>query len=104
MDLPDEVKEKSRMCLIDNPGARLTGTLPRVSRICADYARAAWSLAQATILLHGKKFPLPVRLKDGREFTSGMKDGGMALTAAKWTRKEKADKFLWLKLKSVLFH
>ncbi len=54
-DLPAAVKEKARMCLIDNLGAALAGTLTRVSRICADYARATWPLNQATILLHGKK-------------------------------------------------
>ena len=48
-DLPEAVKEKARMCLVDNLGATLAGTLTRVSRICADYARAAWSLAQASI-------------------------------------------------------
>jgi len=37
-----------------------------------------------------------IRLKDGREFTSGLKDGGMALTAGQWGREEMADKFLWL--------
>ena len=37
-----------------------------------------------------------IRLRDGREFTSGLKDGGMALTAGNWSREEMADKFLWL--------
>jgi len=37
-----------------------------------------------------------IRLNDGREFTSGIKDGGMALSANDWTREEMADKFLWL--------
>ncbi len=53
-DLPASVKEKARMCLVDNLGATLAGTLTPVSRICADYARTTWPLDQATILLHGK--------------------------------------------------
>ena len=54
-DLPFEVQEKARMCLVDNLGAALAGTLTRVSRICADYAHANWPMDQATILLHGKR-------------------------------------------------
>ncbi|MCG6912207.1 MAG: MmgE/PrpD family protein [Deltaproteobacteria bacterium] len=53
--LSEEVKEKARMCLVDNLGATLAGTLTRVSRICADYAAATWPLDHATILLQGKK-------------------------------------------------
>jgi 2-methylcitrate dehydratase PrpD len=37
-----------------------------------------------------------IRLKNGKAFTSGLKDGGMALTAGDWSREEMADKFLWL--------
>lgn len=53
-NLPSDVQEKARMCLIDNLGATLAGTLTRVSRICADYARDTWPSNDATILLHGK--------------------------------------------------
>jgi 2-methylcitrate dehydratase PrpD len=54
-DLPDAVKEKARMCLVDNLGATLAGTLTRVSRICADYAEATWPADKATILLQKKR-------------------------------------------------
>jgi 2-methylcitrate dehydratase PrpD len=54
-DLPVEVQEKARMCLIDSLGATLAGTLTRVSRICAGYARETWPVDKATILLQGKK-------------------------------------------------
>jgi hypothetical protein len=37
-----------------------------------------------------------IRLRDGRVFTSGLKDGGIALTAGEWTREEMAEKFRWL--------
>ena len=52
--LPAEVQEKARMCLLDNLGATLAGTLTRVSQICADYAQVTWPSERATILLHGK--------------------------------------------------
>ena len=54
-DLPPEVQEKARMCLVDNLGATLAGTLTRVSQICADYAEVTWPADKATILLHGKR-------------------------------------------------
>ena len=54
-DLPDPVQRKIRMCLLDNVGATLAGTLTRVSRITAEYAAQAWAGDQATILLHGKR-------------------------------------------------
>ena len=53
--LPPAVREKARMCLIDNLGATLAGTATRVSRICADYAQTTWPADSATILLHGKR-------------------------------------------------
>jgi len=54
-DLPEAVKEKARMCLVDNLGATLAGTLTRVSRICADYAAVTWPGNAASILLHAKQ-------------------------------------------------
>jgi len=53
--LPTAVREKARMCLIDNLGATLAGTATRVSRICTDYAQTTWPAESATILLHGKR-------------------------------------------------
>ena len=37
-----------------------------------------------------------IKLKDGREYTSGMKDGGMNTSAPDWTREVMAEKFNWL--------
>lgn len=51
--LPVPVRQKIRMCLVDDVGATLSGTLTRVSRITAEYATEAWCGDQATILLHG---------------------------------------------------
>ncbi len=53
-ELPDEVKEKAHMCLIDNLGATLAGTKTRYSQICAEYAQVTWPSDKSTILLHAK--------------------------------------------------
>jgi 2-methylcitrate dehydratase PrpD len=53
--LPEAVRWKARMCLIDNLGATLAGTLTKVSRIGAEYAAEAWAGDEATILLHGAR-------------------------------------------------
>lgn len=37
-----------------------------------------------------------IKLKDGREFRSGMKDAGMKFPARAWTREMMAEKFHWL--------
>jgi len=49
-ELPPAVQHKARMCLADNLGATIAGTLTRVSRISADYACVAWGGDQATVL------------------------------------------------------
>jgi len=37
-----------------------------------------------------------IKLKNGREYSSGMKDGGMNTSAPDWTREVMAEKFNWL--------
>jgi 2-methylcitrate dehydratase PrpD len=54
-ELPEIVQHKAKLCLIDDVGATLAGTLTRVSQITAEYAAQAWRGDQATILLHGKR-------------------------------------------------
>jgi 2-methylcitrate dehydratase PrpD len=66
-DLPENVKDKARMCLIDSLGATLAGTVTRVSEIGSSYATITWPAAtlapgagtrpigEATILLKGKR-------------------------------------------------
>lgn len=54
-ELPEAVQQKAWMCLVDNLGATLAGTLTRVSQIGADYAAETWRGDEATILLHDKK-------------------------------------------------
>jgi 2-methylcitrate dehydratase PrpD len=53
-NLPDAVHEKALMCLVDNLGALLAGTLTRISRIAAEYAAVTWPGDQATIVLHAQ--------------------------------------------------
>ncbi|MCK4417367.1 MAG: MmgE/PrpD family protein [Candidatus Latescibacteria bacterium] len=52
--LPEPVQRKARMCMLDDLGATLVGSLAMISRITADYAVETWSGDEATILLHGK--------------------------------------------------
>lgn len=49
--LPEPVQNKVRMCLVDNLGGTLAGTLTRVSQIGADYAAEVWPGDEASILL-----------------------------------------------------
>jgi len=53
--LPELVQEKVRMCLVDNLGAMLAGTLARISQIGAEYAAITWPGDRATIILHAKR-------------------------------------------------
>ncbi len=53
--LPDDVRRKAQMCLLDNLGALLAGTQTRVSQISAEYAARTWPGDEATIVLYGKR-------------------------------------------------
>jgi len=53
--LPEAVQEKARMCLVDNLGAMLAGTLARISQIGAEYAAKTWPGNHATIILGSKR-------------------------------------------------
>jgi 2-methylcitrate dehydratase PrpD len=50
--LPAAVQAKARMCFADSLGATVAGTLTRISRISARYARESWGGDEATILAH----------------------------------------------------
>jgi 2-methylcitrate dehydratase PrpD len=54
-DLPEAVQEKARLCLVDNLGATLAGTLTRASQITSEYAAITWPGTQATILLSTRR-------------------------------------------------
>ena len=54
-DLPETVRRQARMCLVDNMGAAISGTVTRLSNLTADYAAQCWPGDEATILLHGKR-------------------------------------------------
>ena len=53
--LPEAVHEKSRMCLMDNLCAAMSGCMAKVSSIAADYAQEQNRSGSSTILLNGKK-------------------------------------------------
>jgi len=54
-DLPKAVKNKAKMCLMDNLSATISGTQAAVSRIAAEFASDFMPGKQATILVHGTK-------------------------------------------------
>lgn len=54
-DLPDPVRRKAKMCLVDNAAALLAGTPTRISQISAEYAARLWRGDEASIVLHGKR-------------------------------------------------
>ena len=58
-ELPADVRQRARLCLLDALGAALAGTLTPVSRIAAGYASTLWRGDGATILLHGRRARAP---------------------------------------------
>ncbi len=57
--LPEPVRRRARLCLLDSLGATLAGTLTPVSRIAAGYAAETWRGDGASILLHGRRAAAP---------------------------------------------
>ena len=53
--LPEPVRRKARMCLMDSLAAVISGSRTAVSRISADYAEECLAGKEATILVHGRK-------------------------------------------------
>jgi len=54
-ELPEAVKRKARMCLMDDLSATISGAQTRVSRIATEFATTRMSGEEATVVLHGKK-------------------------------------------------
>jgi len=54
-DLPEEVRNKIKMCLMDDLSATISGTQAEVSRIATEFASSCMPGEQATILVHGEK-------------------------------------------------
>ena len=52
---PPAVREKSKMCLMDNLSATISGAMTRVSAVAADFATEYMQGSESTILLHGVK-------------------------------------------------
>ena len=53
--LPKAVRNQARLCMVDDLGAALSGTLTRASRITGAYAAETWPGDEATILLRGRR-------------------------------------------------
>jgi 2-methylcitrate dehydratase PrpD len=63
--LPQAVRRKIRMCMLDSLGATLVGTLTPISQTTADYAMETWPGDHATILLHGKASTIGAAFANG---------------------------------------
>lgn len=50
--LPNEVKQRALMCLLDNLGVAMAGTLTPISKIASRFAASNWGGNDSTILLH----------------------------------------------------
>ncbi|MGI6686047.1 MAG: MmgE/PrpD family protein [Bacillota bacterium] len=57
--LPEGVRRRAYLCLLDNLGVTLTGTMTPISRIAAKYASETWRGDAATILLHQCRASVP---------------------------------------------
>lgn len=53
--LPEPVRQRAKMCLLDDLGAVIGGTLTRVSHIAANYAAERMAGGESSILLHHKR-------------------------------------------------
>ncbi|MBW6463829.1 MAG: MmgE/PrpD family protein [Firmicutes bacterium] len=51
-DLPDKVKSRALICLLDNLGVTMAGTLAPISKIATPFAVSNWGGSEATILLY----------------------------------------------------
>jgi len=54
-DLPPEVQERARVCMMDNLGSALAGVQARASRIAAETAQALFPGDQSTLIYSGRK-------------------------------------------------
>lgn len=57
--LPEAVRKKTLICLLDNLGVTLVGTLAPVSITASRFAVENWGGSDSSILLHGKKVSAP---------------------------------------------
>jgi 2-methylcitrate dehydratase PrpD len=70
--LPEAVREKASMCLMDNLSATISGARTGISRIATEFASACMSGGEATILVHGKKVTI-----SGAAFANGCAANGL---------------------------
>jgi 2-methylcitrate dehydratase PrpD len=58
-DLSDEVRKRALMCLLDNLGVTLVGTLAPISGIAARYTSENWGNGVSTVIFNGHKVSAP---------------------------------------------
>lgn len=72
--LPNEVKQRAQMCLLDNLGVTMAGTLTPISGIASRFAVSNWGGNDSTILLHRSKASAP-----GAAFANACAGNGLDL-------------------------
>jgi 2-methylcitrate dehydratase PrpD len=101
--LPTVVKQRNRMCLLDNLASAIAGMLTHVGKISADYAASRFSGDEATILLNGKRATIQgaafanacaangLDIDDGSKYTRGHPGAQVFPTALAVAEKTGAD-------------
>jgi 2-methylcitrate dehydratase PrpD len=72
--LPQQVKQRTLMCLLDNLGVTMAGTLTPVSKIAAEFAAENWKGNDATVIMHNCKASAP-----GAAFANACAGNGLDL-------------------------
>jgi len=80
--MPEAVRQRNRMCLLDNLAAVLAGTLTQISRIAAEYALMRFNGDEATIFFNGRR-----STTQGAAFANGCAGNGLDIDdGSKYTR------------------
>ncbi|MBS3791100.1 MAG: MmgE/PrpD family protein [Candidatus Bipolaricaulota bacterium] len=64
-DLPDEVRRKTKTCLLDALGATIAGSDSRSGEIVSDFAMETWGRGDATVIMKGRTAPIGAALANG---------------------------------------
>jgi 2-methylcitrate dehydratase PrpD len=71
-NLPEAVRKKVKMCLMDDLAATISGSQTKISRIATNFASTCMPGEEATILVHGKKATI-----SGAAFANGCAANGL---------------------------
>ncbi len=64
-DLPDEVKRKTKTCLLDAVSAAIAGSDSRSGEIVSNFAMETWGKGDATVIMKGQAAPVGAALANG---------------------------------------